>query len=356
MTLIGLSIVVSNLQAQNIKPENYGQKNILFKIAKYAGNYWEDEILFQKEIKEGPISKLQAPTSYLEDTAITSKKASSEKHDEGIDTLISTTQDESALIAPDITDPEVVVKKRDKIIDYVVKPGDAISTIAAKFGITTNTILWENNLSYYSLIKPGQTLKILPLAGISYKVKKGDTLKSIAKEYKGKVDEIMEFNKLASDSDIHLDQLLVIPGGEKQTVYTSSYSVKTIFSPPAKVSSTKLQWPTNSYRITQYYNWRHHAIDIGSQTGQPIYAAESGKITAAGWNNGGYGYYVIIDHGGGLKTLYAHLSRIYVKVGQNVTRGQVISAIGSTGRSTGPHLHFEVVINGVKLNPLEYIR
>ncbi len=356
IVIIGLSIVASNLKAQDIKPDNYGQNNILFKITSGSDNLWEDEIL-SEEVEEGPLAAATAPSSYLEGEVITEKDTTTEEIDEGINTLISTTQDESALISPEITDPETVVKKRDRVIDYVVQGGDTISTIAAKFGITTNTILWENNLSYYSTIRPGQTIKILPLTGITHKIKKGESLKNIANKYKADVNDIIEFNKLDSAEDIQIDQLVIVPDGVKKTVVASpSYSVKNIFSPPASISSSKLQWPTNSYRITQYYRWRHSGLDISNKTGQPAYAAETGKVEAAGWNRGGYGYYVIINHGGGLKTLYAHLSKISVKNGQNVSRGSVIGAVGSTGRSTGPHLHFEVRVNGIRVNPLGYIR
>jgi len=357
LTFIGLTIVVSNLYAQDVKSDTYGNKSLLYKMTKSSGDYWEDNILSDEIIEEGPLVDKVISNSYLDDQVLMAESPTV-KQDLGINTLISTTQNESALISPDITDPDIVVKRRDQILDYVVQVGDTISTIAFKFSITTNTILWENNLSYYSTIKPGQTLKILPITGISHKIKKGDSLNSIAKTYKGNVNEIMEFNKLAALDDIQIDQQVIIPGGSKEITYVAPQvvSVKDIFIPPATVSGSKLQWPTNSYRITQYYNWGHTGLDIGNATGQPIYAAESGKVEAAGWNSGGYGYYVIINHGGGLKTLYAHLSKVYVKLGQNVQRGHVIGAIGSTGRSTGPHLHFEVRVNGIKVNPLEYIR
>ena len=200
-------------------------------------------------------------------------------------------------------------------------------------------------------------MKILPVSGISHKVKKGDTLKSIANGYKADINKIIDFNKLASSQDIQVNQVVIVPEGVKKTVAPAqSHSLSDIFALPAAVSSSKLQWPTNSYRITQYYSWRHSGLDIGNNTGQPIYAAETGKVEASGWNSGGYGYYIIINHGGGLKTLYGHLSKILVKNGQNLSRGSVIGAIGSTGRSTGPHLHFEIRVNGIRVNPLGYIR
>lgn len=344
------------IQAKSLRPENYGQKSLLYKISKEFSNSWKDELDLEADITEGPINLKTAPTSYLEGTALTEDKAGKEKAPEGINTLLSTTQNESAIISPEITDPSLIAKRRDKIIDYVIQPGDTVSTIASRFGITTNTILWENNLSVYSTIRPGQTLKILPTSGISHKVKKGNTLKSIAKLYKGSMEEIIEFNKLASETDLEIGDVVVIPGGVKQVAAAPSYSVKTIFTPPAKISASKLEWPTTSYRITQYFKWRHSAIDIGSNTGEPVYAAEGGMIETAGWNKGGYGYYIAINHSNGLKTLYAHLSRIYIKPSQQITRGQVIGAVGNTGRSTGPHLHFEVRLNGVRVNPLGYVR
>lgn len=356
--ILGLTIVVSNLQAEDVKSETYGQQSLVYQLTKSSDSYWEAEILSEEIIEEGPISGQSAPRSYLEGSAITAKPENSQAG-AGLGSLISTTQDKSAIIAPDITDPEAIIQSRDKIVDYVVQPGDTISTIATKFNITTNTILWENNLSYYSTIKPGQTLTILPVIGISHTIKKGDNLRSIAKEYEGDSNEILEFNKLASADDLQIGQKIIIPGGKKEVVYSAapSVSVADIFSAPsAPITQSELEWPTNSYRITQYYNWRHTGLDIGNSTGQPIYAAENGKVEAAGWNNSGYGYYIIINHGGGLKTLYAHLSRIHIKNGQNIQRGQVIGDIGSTGRSTGPHLHFEVRINNARVNPLGYIK
>ncbi len=346
--------IISNLQAKEIRPEIYGKKNILYAITNVGEQFIEESL--EEEIEEGPLPEKTSPTSYLAGEVMTQEEAILER-EEGIDTLVTTTSDEATLISPEITDPEVVVKKRDKAIDYVVQAGDTISTIAQKFSISTNSILWENNLSYYSLIKPGQTLKILPVTGLSYKIKKGDTLLKIAKEYQADVNEIIEFNKLASASDIQIGQTVIIPSGIKPVSYAASPSpsIKNIFA-PAPSTKTKLQWPTNSRRITQYFKWRHSGLDIANNTGQPTYAAEAGRVEKAGWNNGGYGYYIIINHGGGLKTLYAHLSKIHVKIGRNVSRGEVIGAIGSTGWSSGPHLHFEVQVNGLKVNPLSWIR
>ncbi len=129
--------------------------------------------------------------------------------------------------------------------------------------------------------------------------------------------------------------------------------VKTQNSKP--VAGNKMHWPTEGSIITQYYSWRHKGLDIANKTGTPLYAADTGTILESGWRNG-YGYQVLIDHGGGKKTRYAHASALHVKVGEKVSKGQTIASMGSTGWSTGPHIHFEVIINNIKQNPLHFIK
>ncbi len=114
-------------------------------------------------------------------------------------------------------------------------------------------------------------------------------------------------------------------------------------------------WPTVGHTVTQYYSWRHTALDIANKVGTPIYASGEGVVEVASWNAGGYGYQIVINHGGGRETRYAHLSAFAVKVGDRVTKGQNIGSMGSTGNSTGPHVHFEVIVNGKRANPLSYV-
>ena len=361
LIIIGLIIIATNLNAQELRPEYYGQKSILFKILpSNNGEFYDEAMLDESDLSsEGPIDLTSLNTSYIEGVLAQDQPVDLANQG-GIGSLISTTQDRSVLISPEITDPLAINKRRDKIIDYTVQPGDVASTIATRFGITTNTVLWENNLTIYSTLKIGRILKILPVTGITHKVVKGDTLKSIAAKFKGNADKILEFNKLENANEIQIGQTLIIPDGVPVTVTVAApvYTAKNNFAPstPAQISSSKLQWPTNSYYISQYYSWRHTGLDVANKLGQPVYAAEDGVVIKSGWNSGGYGYYIMIDHGNRLQTLYAHCSKLYVSVGQRVTRGQVIGAIGSTGRSTGSHLHFEVRINNVRVNPLNYIR
>lgn len=305
-------------------------------------------------------------TSYLGDQgALDNPIASSPFGDNDTDTFLNITQGDTALEAPSINDIESLPTARTRVLTYTVQSGDTISGIAQKFNISTNTILWANDLSIRTSLKLGQKLTILPTSGTTHTVKSGESLAAIAKKYQTTVDQIIAFNKLANEKDIRNGELLIIPGGIKPaTVVVKTYqppSTATVFkniigSPASQDNGSTLLWPSAVRRITQYFSLRHTGVDIGMPIGTPIYAAENGKVITAGWNRGGYGYYIVIDHGNGMQTLYAHNSALLVKVGQSVARGQQISESGSTGRSTGPHLHFEVRIGGRRTNPLNYIR
>ncbi len=281
--------------------------------------------------------------------------------------LGTVTQGGSALVKPEIASTEISVKPREEIINYTVQPGDTISTIAQKFGISVNTVLWENDLSSYSLIRPGQVLEILPFTGVTHTVGRGETLGWIANKYDVESEKIMKANDMANANQLSVGEKLLIPDGSKSsytsrtttttTSYTGVSAIRDIVKSPSATptSGNKMNWPTQGHRITQYYSWRHHGLDIANNTGTPIYAADAGTVEYAGWSNG-YGYNVVINHGGGKKTRYAHLSRFFVDKGASVSKGENIASMGNTGWSTGPHLHFEVIINGAKYNPLNYIR
>jgi len=274
-------------------------------------------------------------------------------------------QSGDAIRKPDLAATSKTIRPRDGIIDYIVQAGDTVSTIAANFGISVNTILWENDLNAYSLIRPGNKLVILPTSGVAYKVARGDTLASISSKYGIDANTIMETNKLASAEMLSVGQKLIIPGGKK-TYYSPSRSsgnvsaisfLKDLLKPQdlKSTASNKLAWPTVGARLTQYFSWRHHAIDIANKTGTPIYACDAGVVEVAGWGTG-YGNQIVIDHGGGRKSRYGHLSKFYVRKGDVVKKGEAIAAMGSTGNSTGPHLHFEYIINSIKYNPLNYLK
>lgn len=268
---------------------------------------------------------------------------------------------------PTISDASGTISTgRTEIVVYEVQSDDVIGQIAEKFGISVETILWANNLSTRSLIRPGDKLKILPTSGLLHKVKSGDTVAKIAMVYDAKQEDIVKFNKLQKDgSDIVAGEELIVPNGEMpQPVSTYSAPRPSAFSqvvaPPPSVSApagSGYLWPTSARIITQYYGWLHTGLDIAGPIGTPLYASRSGRVvTSQCGYNGGYGCYIILDHGGGVQTLYGHASQLYVSVGESVTQGQTIAAMGSTGRSTGPHIHFEVRLNGSRQNPLKYIR
>ncbi|MDP3836543.1 MAG: M23 family metallopeptidase [bacterium] len=260
--------------------------------------------------------------------------------------------------------------KRTEIINYAVLPGDTISTIARRFEINVNTVLWANNLTAFSIIRAGDSLKILPSDGFLYTVKRGDTIGRLAQNYDTTAEKIVESNNLSGAGIIAAGQQLIIPGIKRtvtapavvtkpvQTSYSGIDVIKDIVSSDKPiVSSNKMVWPTEGSRITQYFSWKHNGVDIGNKVGTPIYAADSGVVELSqGGYNGGYGNTIVINHGGGKKTRYGHASKLLVKKGAEVEKGQLIALMGSTGRSTGSHLHFEVIINGTRYNPLNYIK
>lgn len=251
-------------------------------------------------------------------------------------------------------------KVRDKILEYTVMPGDTVSSIAEKFGVSVDTILWQNDLGTKDSIKPGQKLEILPVTGISHKVVKGDTVYSIAKKYDTSPQGVVDFpyNTFVNDEtfELAIGQVVVVPDGVKPRAAQSAPRIlKLTPNAGTVVASGIFVWPTTG-SISQNFAWYHQGVDIANRAAPDVLAADAGTVSVPGFMAGGYGNYIIIDHGNGYRTLYGHLSRIYVSPGQTVQRGNVIGKMGSTGRSTGTHLHFEVYHNGVRLNPLSVLR
>jgi murein DD-endopeptidase MepM/ murein hydrolase activator NlpD len=212
-------------------------------------------------------------------------------------------------------------------------------------------------LSFRSTIRPGQSLKILPADGVVYKVRSGDTLSKIAKRHGADADKILSENKIASAEKLQIGQELLIPGGEPlQVIPRITAPVSNLFTAPSKVATDGLWvWPTDWHTITQYYNWRHTGVDIDGDYSTYSYATRDGIVIYSGWR-GGYGLTVEVDHGDGYVTRYGHHSKNLVSKGDYVAAGQAIAKTGTTGRSTGTHLHFEVIKNGKFQNPLDYVR
>lgn len=223
---------------------------------------------------------------------------------------------------------------------YVVRPGDTLSQIAEMFSVTSNTILWANDIKN-GVIQPGQTLVILPIAGVRHVVKAGDTLSTIAKKYDADIEEIKEYNQLANGVELSVGATVVVPGG--QIVAPPTVAANPTKTTGAQAAATGFSHPAPGAVRTQGIHG-YNGIDLAGSHGSPIKAAAAGEVIVSkngGWN-GGYGNYIVIKHGNGTQTLYAHLSSTQVGVGAYVSAGQVIGGMGSTGRSTGTHLHFEV--------------
>jgi murein DD-endopeptidase MepM/ murein hydrolase activator NlpD len=255
---------------------------------------------------------------------------------------------------------------------YTVQDGDTLSTLAERFGLDQRTVVWANDalVQHPDQLSVGQQLVILPLNAAYHMVAEGDTLQSIAAKYQVPAETIIAYkgNAITDPNTLGVGSRLVVPGaalpdvpkptpvprvasdasnGNKGQTYTADADA-------SQPGSGALAWPLDGM-ITQNYGGGHRGIDIYRPTGYAIYAADGGTVVLVSWLTYSYGYHIIIDHGNGLETLYAHMSEIEVEVGQVVTQGQEVGKVGTTGRVTGPHLHFEVLENGVHRNPFNYL-
>jgi murein DD-endopeptidase MepM/ murein hydrolase activator NlpD len=280
---------------------------------------------------------------------------------------------------------DVPSRPREQVIQYTVLSGDTLFGIAQKFGLKPETILWSNQLTLGDNphnLRPNQTLNILPLDGAYYRWSAGDGLNGVAKFFSVSPEDIIGYppNRLSADSvgdyanpNIDPGSWLVIPSGRREFVSWSAPviprdkpEVASVLGPGAckanvsgAVGTGTFVWPAQHHYLSGYDfapNANHPGVDIDGNAGDPVYAADSGVIVYSGWNNWGYGNVVVISHGNGWQTLYAHLSAINVICGQNVVKGGFIGAIGSTGNASGSHLHFEMMYEGTKANPHNYLK
>jgi murein DD-endopeptidase MepM/ murein hydrolase activator NlpD len=250
-------------------------------------------------------------------------------------------------------------KIRDKVEMYTVQNGDTLQSLAKKFEVSEKTITWANSLKTTKL-RPGSTLKIPPITGVIHQVEPGDTIYSIAKKYGVKAQNIVNFpfNEFKDESfNLIANSTLVIPDG---VLYEQSSGPAPDTYAFAKVvegvrGSSNFIWPTRGI-ITQYPTVYHMALDIADNGAPPILAADAGTVIYSGCFSWGYGCHIIIDHNNGYRTLYGHMSRRDVEQGDVVSQGQQIGVMGSTGRSTGMHLHFEVRQGNVLLNPQTFLQ
>lgn len=283
---------------------------------------------------------------------------------ENAGTASAQTPQESIIVGEDVFSTNVSQKPRDKVITYTVQKGDTLSTIARKFNVSVETIQWENDITGEN-ISVGDDLRILPVTGMSYEVKSGDTIYTIAKKLDTDPQKIVDFpfNDFANPETFSLTtgQSLIVPDAVKpseQGTYVKPRQPIYVQGPGNAVGASGFAWPVSG-GISQYASWYHMAIDITNPIGTPIVASTNGTVGSVivGTWDGGYGNNVYIDAGGGVQTHYAHMGNVYVSPGQNVVAGStVIGTVGMTGRTTGAHLHFEVIVGGALVNPLSYLQ
>jgi len=265
----------------------------------------------------------------------------------------------------------IPAKPRVEVEKYIVQKGDTIFGIAQKFNLKPETILWGN---YYILVddphrlRPGQELNILPVDGVYYRWSAGDGLNGVAKFFGVKPEDIINWagNRLVADKlgdwshpNIEAGTFLVIPGGHREFISWSAPritrqnpGVAKIFGPgfcgtvtDGPIGNGTFNWPTSEHYLSGFdYSpeTNHYGLDFAGKLGNAVFAVDNGVVVYAGWNNWGYGNVIVIDHGNGWQSLYAHLSALNVGCSSYVYQGDVIGAVGSTGNSSGPHLHFEL--------------
>ncbi len=261
---------------------------------------------------------------------------------------------------------------------YTVRSGDTLSGIADKFGVSTMSVWWANDIKHKDDLKLGQELRIPPVSGLIVEVRATDTMDSLAARYEVEPADIIELNGL-EDPNLVVGQVLIVPGARGKPIATPKPTPRPVANgggssgggssggssggstrPPKTYGGGNFAWPAPGGSISQYYRYGHYGLDIDGDTGDSIVAAASGTVTFAGWKNNGGGYQVWIAHGSGLYTTYNHMSSVSVGRGQSVSKGQRVGRMGATGFVTGSHLHFEVwkgaIWNGgTRVNPLGYL-
>ncbi|MBN1431086.1 MAG: LysM peptidoglycan-binding domain-containing protein [Anaerolineae bacterium] len=272
-----------------------------------------------------------------------------------------------AVVAPDVIPAETAENTGGRT--YTVKMGDTLSHIAVNYSVTVDGIVAANGLSRADRIYIGQTLNI-PEAGatarpypaqaaVSHRVKSGETLSEIALRYGVNIHTLAVANGIQNPARIYIGMILSIPSAQTGSNSVRYASVGEGVCSNVELSQTGTGYfirPTRGYIVSQRFLPWHAGIDLATDTGMDVYAADGGTVVFSGWNSAGYGNLVILDHNNGWRTYYGHLSKIEVACNQWIPRGSIIGEVGSTGNSTGPHLHFEMLRFGISVNPEGYIR
>ena len=277
----------------------------------------------------------------------------------------------------------IPTRPRVEVITYTVETGDSLFSIADAFNLKPETLLWGNYIILKDdphVLRPGQVLNVLPIDGTYYQWSDGDNLGSVADYFGVTPDNILEYpgNRFditvaAADLEINEGTWLIVPGGQRETQdwgppaisrdnpasarYYGAGHCGTVYTGAVGTGTFVKPTPTG-YVGAGGYTFNppvHNGLDYSGSAGDSIFAVDSGVVVYSGWSDYGYGNLIVIDHGNGWVSAYAHLNDVYVYCGQSVFQGATIGPMGSTGNSTGPHLHFELSINGAKVNPQNYI-
>jgi len=241
-------------------------------------------------------------------------------------------------------------------IAYQVQPGDTLKSISKNNGLDWELVAAMNNLNKEAGLFAGQIILLPREPEMTYTIKAGDTLWDIAKFYQIELDFLIKYNQVLRPSRLQIGEIIKIPVdymereepvrlAAKETIRIASRGSDSFILPVTGVISCPYGWRKSGF---------HHGTDIAAATGTPIFAVKQGTVLFSGWRPI-YGYTVMIDHGNNIKTLYGHASKLLVKAGQTVRKGQIIAKVGSTGRTTGPHVHFEVYVNGKTVDPVRYL-
>ncbi|KKW32907.1 MAG: Peptidase M23 [Candidatus Uhrbacteria bacterium GW2011_GWA2_53_10] len=344
----------TNWNGREVRAESFGKESLLYSLIAQA------DTSVVEVVTAGKATQPIRPVTYANDASVSSLRHSAGVVEDA--TSLVTIVGGSAVSTPPIRKNAASVKARSAVETYGIEPGDTLSSIGESFGLKVSTLLWANKLTFRSVIRPGQRIVIPPVDGVIYQIKKGDTVSGIAKTYGADAQKIAAYNQLGEKDMLAVGAQIIIPDGEPPAPppTRTPAPVSQVFAKatPKGISTGTgtWKWPTDWRVITQYFKgWRHTGIDIDGDYSTQSYAAADGEVKFAGWK-GGYGLCIEIDHGNGIVTRYGHHSKNFVAKGDLVTVGQAIAQTGTTGRSTGTHLHFEVIKNGAYLNPLDYVR
>lgn len=399
---VSVATIGAQLSTRTASASNSGQNSLLYTLVTQGQDESIEEPLY--------VETISGHTSYLGSETLQALPDIDFDYDD--ESVADLTIPGSVAVLPHIDEPTptepieptsaIAVEPRRGTETYTVRSGDTVATIAQRFGVNVGTVIWANNLSRSAAIKPGDALRIPATSGVLHVVKRGETLGQIANRYDVAVNAITQVN--AGLTTLTPGQEILVPGATpitvavaptaSRTTATTQPTTRNTTAPAVRAdiplstirnkavdvyqelksgendartkpedktetvvkAASKLLWPTDLRVVNQYYGWRHTGLDIDGDYANAIYASADGVVEIAGWNNGGYGLMIFIDHGNGFKTRYAHASKMFVKAGDTVKRGQVIAMVGTTGRSTGTHLHYEVYVNGKRANPLTYAR